>query len=97
MRVFLAHLRKEWREHRAVLLGVALAIPLLLAIGCAASDALAFGMPLAFPWVVAAGTALTVLGLATELWAGEARRDGLLLLRRTPGAVGGAVGGDTGV
>src|SRR5687767_7916663 len=88
MRTLLAHLRKEWREHRAVLLGIAVAIPFLLAVGCAASNELAQGLELALHCALAAGTSLTVLALSSELWTGEARRDGLALLRRTPRAVG---------
>lgn len=91
MRVFTTHLWKEWREHRAVLLGILVAMPVLTAatfVGFAS-----FGAELANGAAVFTGgaAAMTALALSVELFAGEVTRRTLGFWRRQPGGL--AVGG----
>jgi hypothetical protein len=88
MRAFFAHLWKEWREHRWILVAIAAAILLLMGGAAWLLGERASEFWRATPAVVAGGTALTVLALATELFAAEGRRDGFGFLRRTPRALG---------
>lgn len=91
MLVFTTHLWKEWREHRAVLLGILVAMPVLTAatfVGFAS-----FGAQLANGAAVFTGgaAAMTALALSVELFAGEVTRRTLGFWRRQPGGL--AVGG----
>src|SRR5688500_15835398 len=74
MRTLLAHLRKEWRDHRALLIGIAVAVPFLLAAGCAASNELAYRLALALPSALAKSTGLTGPARPPEPVDSQARR-----------------------
>ncbi|MEM8883822.1 MAG: hypothetical protein AAGD14_07135 [Planctomycetota bacterium] len=88
MRTFLQYLWKEWRDARAIILGIAVAIPLLLA-----------GAKLLLPSHSSSGAvfvnvatwgslALAVLAFATDLFAGEVRRNRMRFLARLPAGLG---------
>ena len=85
MRGVVVHLWREWREHRAVLLGIAIAIPCLTGLAF-----LSFGMH-ARQWVhggpifVGGAAILAALALSTELYAGDVSRGTFALTRRIPG------------
>jgi hypothetical protein len=87
MRAFFAHLWKEQREHRLMLGAIGAAILLLTAGGAWAFHDKVFVVD-GTPYYVAACTALTVLALATEMFAAEGRRDGFAFLRRLPRGLG---------
>ena len=80
----LTYLWKEWRDHRAIVIGIALAIPLLLAIcGWALPEEVVNHH--SFPPVVALSVYFIALfSLGSDLLPGEARRDRLGFLRRLP-------------
>jgi len=82
------HLWKEWRDHRAVVLGIAVAVPLLLALARALLPAKADAV---LPAIAAVGTlAIVLLAFATDLVPGETRRGRLEFLARLPGGLGAA-------
>jgi hypothetical protein len=75
------HLWKEWRDHRAVILGITALLPPVL---FAAMLLLPEGM-VALPTAgAAAGLAIAALALGADLVPGEVRRGTLLFLRRLP-------------
>ncbi|HEX5137933.1 MAG TPA: hypothetical protein VFY93_13230 [Planctomycetota bacterium] len=94
MRLLSAYLWKEWRDHRAVLLGMVLAVPLLLAVSALALPRTALDVAVqrdAFAsFVTIACLALFVVSLATDLVPGETRRGHRWFLERTPGGLGAA-------
>jgi hypothetical protein len=87
VRALLVHVWKEWREHRAVLLGIAVAVPLLTFLGVWALTPQWTTIEKVWPVFVAGSVVLTALLLATEMWAGETQRGTLSFLRRTPGGL----------
>ena len=91
MRAFRTHLWKEWREHRAVLAAIVVAISVLTAGACGFLRQQPLDLERLAPFFGLVGTALAVLALTSELFAAEGRRDRFGFLRRTPGALGAAV------
>lgn len=88
MRTLGIYLWKEWRDHRAVAIGFAIAVPALLALA-------AFLLPAAaakdrlFASIAGAGSLLiAILSIGADLVPGEARRERLDFLRRMPGGLG---------
>ncbi len=88
MSTFGRYLWKEWRDHRAVVLGIAICVPLLLLIA-------RFALPLnvveseVFVHVAAWGTlAIAILALGSDLVPGEARRGRISFLARMPSDLG---------
>jgi len=84
---FLQYLWKEWRDHRSILIGMAVAVPVLLVVA-----GLSFPTKIlegdAFALIVAlACLALFVFALSTDLVPGEVRRGTLRFLQRLPGGV----------
>ena len=84
MRSFRTYLWKEWRDHRAVLLGMVLAVPVLMAVA-------GFTLPTnsfedeTFTVVATLGClGIFVFAISTDLVPGEARRGRLGFLRRQP-------------
>ncbi len=97
MRLFGSYLWKEWRDHRAVLVGMLAAVPLLLvAMGFAlprtaldvAKTRAGFAALVSFACFV-----LFVVSLAADLVPGEARRGHRWFLERLPGGLGAAFRG----
>lgn len=84
MSTLFAHLRKEWRDQRAILVGIAVAIPLLLVAGLWLLGDTVSRVECATPFIVAGAVALPMLALSTELFAGESRRNTQRFLRRLP-------------
>lgn len=87
---YLAWLRKEWRDQRAILLGIAVAIPGLTALAYGA-----FGENLATARIanvqsifLAIAVGLVVFAVAGDLFAGENRRKTIHAMRRLPGGMG---------
>lgn len=102
MRLLGSYLWKEWRDHRAVLVGLVLAVPLLLVVmGLSlprkALESLGDQAPhgsIGFAAFAAlACLALFVVSLATDLVPGEARRGHRWFLERLPGGLGAAFRG----
>ncbi|MHC4939496.1 MAG: hypothetical protein ACYTHK_11045 [Planctomycetota bacterium] len=84
MHSFGRYLWKEWRDHRVVVLGIALSVPLLLLLA-------RFLVPQKFvddPIFAQAGAwgafAITMLAFASDLVPGESRRGRLVFLARMP-------------
>lgn len=93
MRLLGSYLWKEWRDHRAVLIGMVLAVPLLLVVMGLSLPRKAFDYD-GFAGVVALACLATfVVSLTTDLVPGEARRGHLLFLERLPGGLGAAFRG----
>lgn len=84
MKTLPVHLWKEWREHRPVLLGIAIAVPLVSLAALVGLSSAVPGLVYAAPAFVAGSVALAALALSTELWAGEQARSTLAFLRRQP-------------
>ncbi len=79
------HLWKEWRDHRAVILGILALLPPVL---FAAMLLIPEGM-VALPTAgAAAGLAIAALALGADLVPGEVRRGTILFLRRLPSGLG---------
>lgn len=87
MRGIGVHLWKEWREQRAVLLGIAGAIPVLTFATFLGFTTRADSLVGAGAIFVVGATVLAVLALSTELIAGESTRGTLGFLRRQPGGL----------
>ena len=87
LRIVRAHVRKDCRDHRAVLIGVAVAIPVLTFLACWAVAEDVSRIADATRVFLGGACALTVLALSTELFAGEFRRDTIGFLRRIPGGL----------
>lgn len=88
MKTFRLHLWREWREHRATLLFLALALPLLAGLA-------ALRLPQRFvgdPWMAMSLVAIFVLvvlaAVGGELLGRERRGPGLCWLERLPGGLG---------
>ncbi|MHC4451998.1 MAG: hypothetical protein ACYS0E_17975 [Planctomycetota bacterium] len=84
MNTFMRYLWKEWRDHRVVVVGIALAVPLLLLMA-------RYFVPQHFlddPIFAQAGAwgalAITMLAFASDLVPGESRRGRLVFLARMP-------------
>ena len=82
---------KEWRDHRAALIALFVAVPVLLALGLwAFGDRLIQDHPakeptvILFPFVAL----LIVIAVGSELFAGESRRETLGFLLRVPSGLG---------
>jgi hypothetical protein len=106
MRLLGTYLWKEWRDHRAVLVGMVLAVPLLLVVmglslprtALDGSDVYASNKRSGFAAMAAlACFALFVVSLATDLVPGEARRGHRWFLERLPGGLGAAFRGKLGI
>jgi hypothetical protein len=102
MRLFGTYLWKEWRDHRAILVGLVLAVPLLLAVMGLSLPQKAFeslgdrasrGYVGFSGFAALACLALFVISLATDLVPGEARRGHRWFLERLPGGLGAAFRG----
>ena len=101
MRLLGTYLWKEWRDHRAVLVGMVVAVPLLLAVmgltlpRTALDDGEGLhGRREDFASLAAfACFALFVVSLATDLVPGEARRGHRWFMERLPGGLGAAFRG----
>jgi len=88
MRTLGLYLWKEWRDHRAVVYGIAIAAPLLLGLATLLLPSKVIHDPL-FCFIGAAGCfAMVSLSLAGDLIPGEARRETLGFLRRLPSGLG---------
>ena len=84
LRTLTTYLWKEWRDHRAIVIGLLLAVPLLLAIAKFAMPEKLFEHPV-FPPVTALSCYLiALLSIGSDLVPGEARRNRLDFLRRLP-------------
>jgi len=84
LRTCTTYLWKEWRDHRAIVIGLLLAVPLLLAIAKFAMPQKLFEHPV-FPPVTALSCYLiALLSLGSDLIPGETRRNRLDFLRRLP-------------
>ena len=78
------YLWKEWRDHRVVVFGIALAVPLLLLLSRFLVPQRFIDDPI-FPQAGAWGAlAMTVLAFASDLVPGESRRGRLVFLARMP-------------
>jgi hypothetical protein len=88
MRTFGVCLWKEWRDHRAVLLGLVVAIPLVLALLGVALPSRTFEYGGFARYTALACLATFVISLTTDLAPGEARRGHRWLLERLPGGLG---------
>lgn len=89
MRALAVGVWKEWRDHRAVLLGVFGALAFLTCLGFAAFGERLGGartetLALIFLGV---GAVLVTLAVVADLWAGETRRGTLAVLQRLPGGL----------
>lgn len=93
MRALWTHVWKEWREHRAVLVGIAVAVPLLTLGALFLMRGEPVTLEKAWPVFVAGAAVLAALSLATELLAGELQRGTLAFVRRAPGGLGLALAG----
>ncbi len=92
LRTFAAWFWKEWRDQRAVTIGILLAIPGLTALAF-----WSFGEHLATVWLhntravfLGIGVGLVNFAIASSLFAGETRRGTIQTVRRLPGALGAA-------
>jgi hypothetical protein len=84
MRTLLRYLWKEWREQRAILLGIVAAVPVLMAIAVLAIPGKKLEDPL-FAVIVSLGCMLVgAIAIGTDLVAGENRRGSMHFLRRQP-------------
>ncbi|MDF1700454.1 MAG: hypothetical protein P1V36_04780 [Planctomycetota bacterium] len=94
MQRFFAWMRKEWRDQRAITIGIGLAVPGLTGlaywafgerIGAAQLENVGFTF-------LAIAVGLVVFAIAGDLFAGENRRGTIHALRRLPGGLGSAFG-----
>lgn len=81
----ITHLWKEWRDHRAVLLGIAVLLPPVLFAAMLLIPEGTVALPTAG---AAAGLAIAAFALGADLVPGEIRRGTLLFLRRLPAGLG---------
>ncbi|MHC4409617.1 MAG: hypothetical protein ACYS0F_11495, partial [Planctomycetota bacterium] len=86
------YLWKEWREFRAVAIGLAVALPLLLALALVALPERIYGdrdAALMFAGIGGLGMLMiTLFALTTDLFAGEVRSGGIDFLGRLPAGLG---------
>jgi len=82
---FLPHLWKEWRDHRAVILGITALLPPVLFAAMLLIPEGVVALPTAG---AAAGLAIAALALGADLVPGEIRRGTLMFLRRLPTGLG---------
>lgn len=84
MRTFLPYYWKEWRDHRAIVIGFLIATPVLLGLAGTLLEGPTFrGGSMRF-FVVAASLLVAALAIGADLVPGEARRGRLEFLRRLP-------------
>ncbi len=79
------HLWKEWRDHRAVILGIAVLLPPVIFAALLLVPEGVVALPTAG---AAAGLAIAAFALGADLVPGEVRRGTLMFLRRLPGGLG---------
>jgi hypothetical protein len=84
MNLFTALLWKEWRDHRAALLGYFIGIPPLIAWGISVLEAPMRKAPLLPSAAAVGGFAIAALTLFGDLFANEEQRGTIKLLRRLP-------------
>jgi len=84
MSLFPTLLWKEWRDHRAALLGYFIGIPPLIAWGISALEAPMRKAPLLPSAAAVGGFAIAALTLFGDLFANEEQRGTIKLLRRLP-------------
>jgi hypothetical protein len=82
---FPCHLWKEWRDHRAVILGIVALLPPVIFAAMLLIPEGAVALPTAG---AAAALAAVALALGSDLVPGEIRRGTILFLRRLPGGLG---------
>lgn len=87
MKPFVAHLRREVGEHRPVLLGLAVAVPVLVGAAFVGFAGAGVRMAALLPEVLGAMALLAALSISTEAFAGERARGTLDGLRRLPGGL----------
>ncbi len=75
---------KEWRDHRAALIGYCVGVPPLIAWGLSALSAVRRVDPLLPSAAAVGGFAIAALTLFGDLFAGEEQRGTMKLLRRLP-------------
>lgn len=75
---------KEWRDHRSVVIGYAIAMPVLLGLAGALLDRQTFHGQGTQVFIVAASLLVAALAIGADLIPGEARRGRLDFLRRLP-------------
>lgn len=85
MSPFLSHLWKEWRDHRAVVLGVVALLPPVLFAAMLLIPEGTVALPTAG---AATGLVIAALALGADLVPGEIRRGTIMFLRRLPGGLG---------
>jgi hypothetical protein len=81
----ITHLWKEWRDHRAVILGIVALLPPVIFAALLLIPEGVVALPTAG---AAAGLAVVALALGADLVPGEVRRGTLMFLRRLPGGLG---------
>ncbi|MSR47572.1 MAG: hypothetical protein EXS13_11010 [Planctomycetes bacterium] len=84
MNLFATLLWKEWRDHRAALIGYLIGLPPLIAWGLSALSATRRVDPLMPSVAALGGFAIAALTLFGDLFAGEEQRGTIKLLRRLP-------------
>lgn len=87
MRLITTLLWKEWRDHRAALVGYFVGVPALIAWGLAALPAAKRTEASLPAWAALCGFAIAALTLFGDLFAGEEQRGTIRLLRRLPGGL----------
>ncbi|MBL9088001.1 MAG: ABC transporter permease, partial [Planctomycetia bacterium] len=87
MKPFVAHLRREAGEHRPVLLGLAVAVPVLVGAAFVGFAGAGVRMAALLPEVLGAMALLAALSVSTESFAGERARGTIDGLRRLPGGL----------
>ena len=84
MKTLSIYLWKEWRDHRSVLIGMLVAVPLLMAVAGLTLPSRAFEEGGLAGFTALGCLAIYVFSLSTDLVPGEVRRGTLSLLRRLP-------------
>jgi hypothetical protein len=84
LNTFLVYLWKEWRDNRAILIGIGVAVPLLVGICKWAIPERVFLNDVFPPVAALSFYAIALLSLGSDLIPGEMRRDKLDFLRRLP-------------
>jgi hypothetical protein len=84
VRTFALYYWKEWRDHRAVVIGFAIAMPMLLGLAGALLESRIYHGQGTQLFIVAASLLVATLAIGADLVPGEARRGRLEFLRRLP-------------
>ncbi|MGQ0613883.1 MAG: hypothetical protein ACT4PV_09125 [Planctomycetaceae bacterium] len=90
MKLLALYLWKEWRDHRAVLLGFLAAFPILPLLALLLLPPALAGHARIAPLAAAAGACILLLSVVAELIPGEARRGTIPFLARIPGGLSAA-------